>query len=143
MKAGRDQQADAEDPQELPLGEKRVPEDPQAVRVVIQSGNPVVGGHVQLQVAGHVAEDEADEQDPGHGHDGLLAHRRLVQGEEATHADSHGSWVILAGEIPGRGDAPRSGASAATGTGKGRVRSRAPTMDESTQTTLCQPVARG
>jgi hypothetical protein len=48
---------------------------PQPCRVAVVIGLP----EEDLQVPEHVRGQEQQEDDPGHGHDGLLADRRAVQ----------------------------------------------------------------
>ena len=71
---GRDQH-DADDPQQLA-------QRPQEMRVRVEFGR----SEEDLQVAEHVADDEADTEQARHGHDDLLADRRVPERSHRVHA---------------------------------------------------------
>ena len=59
-------------------GKKRVAELAEPLAVLVE----VLGAEEQLEVADHVGEDEAQQDDPGERHDPLLADRRALEPEQ-------------------------------------------------------------
>ena len=74
----RRDQADAQDPQEHGPGSERLAEGAEPLGVLVE----VRGAQVDLEVADHVEQDEAQEHDPGDGHDPLLADRGAPEAQD-------------------------------------------------------------
>ena len=112
----RRQQHAANDPQQRPVGEQRIAQRAEPVGVSLELLRP----EEELEVAHHVAEDEAEEGDPGDRHHRLLAHRRAIEGQEPGHV---GPILRLFGELVTiiTSHSTRSAAAAGAGGAAGRA----------------------